>query len=187
MAVKDTYIQDIRTARMQQLKWTNQIKLMVSGVLSQKDALPLNQSDCPFGKWLYEKAMIFTTVGSREIVDEMITLHTQCYDIYLDIHNILFTAEKGGFIGIFGSKKPSANAVKLAQNEYEKLVAVSDKLIDRIRVFESQMLATPETKFDTLIIVPEPEAAATEDVAEKIAPIEKPKEKIYFRGRLIEG
>ncbi|MBD3800930.1 MAG: hypothetical protein IE886_05665 [Campylobacterales bacterium] len=45
MASKENYIQNIRNARTHQLKWINQIKLMVSGISQEKEAVPVNQSE----------------------------------------------------------------------------------------------------------------------------------------------
>ncbi|WP_345969252.1 hypothetical protein WCX72_07735 [Sulfurimonas sp. HSL1-6] len=182
MASKENYIQNIRNARTHQLKWVNQIKLMVSGVSSEKDAVPVNQSDSDFSRWLYDDAMVFSTSNAKSVIDEMIELHTNCYDIYLKIYATLFAGKSGGLMGVFGSKKASASDLKLAQNYYEELLPASDSLLKRLRAFESVMLATPQTKFDELIVAPTPEAPA--------AP--KPettgtKQKLYFRGQLIEG
>ena len=184
MSSKEKVVQEIRSARTQQLKWLNQIKLMVSGLLHEKDALPVNQSDSAFGKWLFNDAMIFSTSHAKSVVDEMVELHTKCYDIYLKIYATLFTASKGGLMGMFGSKKAGANDLALAQSYYEQLVAVSDKLVNRLRAFESLMLATPETKFEELII---PEQAETDAHPAETGDSADIKHKIYFRGRLIEG
>jgi hypothetical protein len=183
MSSKEKFIQNIRTARTQQLKWLNQVKLMVSGVMHQKDAIPVNQTDSEFSRWLYNEAMIFSTSNAKGVVDEMVDLHTQCYDIYLNIYGILFGAEKGGFMGMFGSKKASRNDLMLAQNNYNQLVQLSDQLLGRIRAFESMMLATAETKFDEMIFeqIDAPAATETEDTHSDS------KQKIYFRGQLIEG
>lgn len=82
---------------------------------------------------------------------------------------------------MFGSKKASASDLKLAQNSYEELLNASDALLKRLRAFESVMLATPQTKFDELMVASEPMTVA----AETAAPA--PEQKLYFRGELIEG
>jgi hypothetical protein len=180
MSSKETYIQSIRRARTHQIKWANQIKLMVSGVGMDKEKISPNQSESDFGKWLYEEAMIFSTTNARGVIDEMTDLHTQCYDIYLKIYGALFANQKSGIMGMFGTKKASANDLQLAQNYYEELIDISDKLLSALRRFESMMLAMPETKYDEMITVPEPVTTAEAEAASR------PKQKIYFRGRVIE-
>lgn len=181
MSSKERYIQSIRNARTAHVKWANQIKLMVSGVSVNKDTIPVNQTDSAFSKWLYEEATIFSTSSAKNVIDEMIDLHTKCYDIYLKIYGILYANQKSGLRGMFGSKRASANDLMLAQNYYETLLPISDRLLNRLRSFESQMLATTEAKFDEMIIPPKLAEALTAEAEET-----KPKQKIYFRGRVIE-
>jgi hypothetical protein len=183
MSSREKYIQAIRTARTHQVKWANQVKLLVSGVTVEKDAIPVEQTESEFGKWLYGEAMIFSTTSAKNVIEEMIETHAHCYDIYLKIYATLFSGQKNGIMAIFGSKKASANDLKLAQNYYEELLQASDQLLSRLRVFESVMLALPETKFDEMILTsagdefPQPLQAAAET---------EPKQKLYFRGQLIE-
>lgn len=185
MSSKNKFINGMRQARTQQLKWLSHVKLIVSGVIDEKKAVPVNQAECGFSEWLYGDAMALTTANTTRVIDEMADLHTQCYDIYLKIYSTLFASQKGGLMGVFGGKRAGASDLKLAQNYYEELVGVSDKLIARLRVFESQLLAMPEQKFDELIFEPEPEAVPEVPTAIKSA--DAVKNKIYFRGRLIEG
>jgi len=186
MASKNSFIQHIREARTEQIKWLNQIKLIVSGVMSAKEAVPVNQTECGFSRWLYGDAMIFSTSNAKTVIDEMAELHTQCYDVYLKIYATLFASQKGGLMAVFGSKKAGSSDLKLAQNYYEELITISDKLIARLRVFESQMLAMPEAKFDELIFTPEPETLPMPEIAAAKSS-DALKHKIYFRGQLIEG
>jgi len=183
MSSKEKYIHSVRTARTQQVKWANQVKLMVSGVSLEKDAIPLDQTESEFSKWLYGEAMIFATSNAKNVIDEMIELHGRCYDIYLKIYGTLFAGQKNGIMGIFGSKKASPNDLKLAQNYYEDMMKTSDQLLGRLRSFESIMLSLPETKFDEMIMTPSPEDLAQLSEAAAAA---KPKQKLYFRGRVIE-
>ena len=182
MSSKEKYISTTRTARTYQVKWVNQIKLMVSGVTIDKDTLSLDPTESDFGKWLYDEAMIFSTTSAKNVIEEMLDLHASCYDIYLKIYGTLFSGQKSGIMAMFGTKKASANDLKLAQNYYEELLKVSDHLLSRLRTFESIMLSLPETKYDELIMAPE--------IVEKVSPAEsaetKQKHKLYFRGQLIE-
>ncbi|MEJ2501497.1 MAG: hypothetical protein P8Y65_10355, partial [Campylobacterales bacterium] len=165
MSSKEKYIQHIRGARTHQHKWINQIKLMVSGVTLDKEAVPVNQSDSDFSRWLYSDAMAFSTSNAKNIIDEMIELHTKCYDIYLKIYGTLFAGKTGGIMAVFGPKKASASELKLAQNYYEELLPASDRLLSKLRTFESLMLATQESKFDELLVEQEREDAAPEQEA----------------------
>lgn len=181
MTVKETFIQSTREARTHHVKWVNRIKLLVSGMQSETKSIPLDQTNSEFSRWLYREAMIFSTASASHIIDEMVELHSHCYDIYLRIYNTLLSPRKGGFIGVFGgSKHASHSDLMLAQHHYAELIAISDHLLARLRAFESHMLATAEAKFDELVI----ETPAETVESPKSDDI---KNKIYFRGRLIEG
>lgn len=149
---KDTFIVHLRKARAQHLKWLNHIKLMVSGIAVSKEAVALNQSESSFGIWLYDEAMVFGTSSSKNVLEEIAALHTECYEHYLKIYHTLFANRGGGFFkSVFGNKV-GENDLLLAQQQYERLVRVSDALVNRLRLFESQMLATTASKFDEMVL-----------------------------------
>lgn len=156
MTTKETFIIRLRKARTQHLKWVNQIKLLVSGIAVDKSSIPVNPSESPFGIWLYDEAMAFATSNSKNVLKEIDLLHAECFEHYFKIYHTLVSKNSGGFLGgLLGSKKPSASELMLAQKFYAELVESSDALINRMRVFESQMLATCEAKFDELVLAPE--------------------------------
>jgi hypothetical protein len=153
MSTKEQFIVQLRQARAQHLKWLNNIKLMVTGISIDASKVPVNQSESAFGVWLYEKAMVFATANSKNVLAEIDSLHTLCYEHFLKIYHTLNSNRSGGLLqNVFGSKKASENELLLAQKYYEELVGASDNMINRIRLFESQMLATVESKFDELVL-----------------------------------
>ena len=164
---KDRFIVHLRKARSQHLKWLNHIKLMVSGISVSKEAIPLNQSESPFDIWLYDEAMVFGNSASKGVLGEIAALHTECYEQYIKIYHTLFAKRGGGFLqNVFGSKAGESDML-LAQQYYEVLVERSDALIGRMRIFESQMLATTAAKFDEMVLSAE-EPADTVDLVREI-------------------
>lgn len=153
MSSKETFIVHLRKARTHHLKWLNQIKLLVSGIGMDKEAISINQSESLFGVWLYDEAVIFSSTVSKNVLQEIETLHTECFEHYLKIYHMLFNQKSGGLFGsLMGPKKPGASELMLARQFYEELVKASDALIGRLRVFESQLLATSEAKFEELVL-----------------------------------
>ncbi|MDX1295283.1 MAG: CZB domain-containing protein [Sulfurimonadaceae bacterium] len=181
MSTKEQFIIKLRKARTQHLKWVNQIKLLVSGFSVDKATIPVNQSESPFGAWLYEEAMVFATSNSKNVLNEIDTLHTSCFEHYFKIfHTLDGKGEKGLLSSILGSKKPSANELMLAQKFYEELVKTSDELINRLRLFESQLLATSETKFEELVLAPE---VPVDEIELRIEPQGKSNVQKMYRGQ----
>jgi hypothetical protein len=121
--------------------------------------------------WLYDEAMVFAVSSSKNVLEEISALHGECHDHYIEIYHTLY-GKSGGFLqGMLGTRKPGTSELMLAQRFYEELVTVSDNLMNRIRLFESQMLAAPETKFDELLFAeeePEEEPASAPAATHKV-------------------
>jgi hypothetical protein len=150
MSAKETFIKHFRHARATHISWLNQIKLMVSGVVLDKGSITLDQTQSSFGIWLYNEAMSLSTSNSKNVLDDITRLHSECYDHYITIHNILYKKKSSGFFQTIlgGKNRASEHEVAYAQQYYEALVAVSDSLLKRLRVFESQLLSIPEKEFE---------------------------------------
>jgi hypothetical protein len=172
---KDRYIAGIRKARGEHNKWLHKIKLMISGMEVNKNAVELNQSESPFGHWLYSEAILLSTLNSKSTLLEIEALFNACYWEYHKIYNVLFNGKEGLFGSLFGNKKPSSSDLMISQNYYEELVRKSDELLNKIRIYENQVQANHEEKFDGLY--------PKEEITHKETP--KPKEERYYRGSLI--
>lgn len=181
MSTKEQFIGRLRKARTHHLKWLNQIRLLVSGITADKESIAVNQSESAFGVWFYDEAMAFGNSTSKNVLGEMDKLYGSCFDHYFKIYHTLFSNSSGGFMNaILGPKKPAAGELMMAQKFYEELVVSSDALMGKLRLFESQLLATGEDKFAELMV---PETAEE-------APIEKPSSgssvKRMYRGQPID-
>lgn len=153
MSAKETFIQNFRHARASHISWLNQVKLMVSGIVLDKTRITLDQTQSSFGKWLYNDAMSFSTTNSKMVLDDISRLHNECYDHYITIHEILYKKKGSGFFkDLFGgSGRASEHEIAYAQQYYEEIVHVSDTLLKRLRIFESQLLSTSEEDFDRYV------------------------------------
>jgi hypothetical protein len=180
MSKKDQYIEQARQARLEHKKWINQVRLVVSGLEKNKNAIALNPSESAFGEWLYSKAMTYSISNSKLVLNDMEFLFEQSYEEYHKIYAVLFKDEGRGILAsLFGGKKASVSDYKIAGQYYEILVEKSDQLLNKLRIFENQLTATNFEKFDR--------ALNNEDAFEKVtyqAP--KQKEQRYYRGSLIE-
>jgi len=184
MSSKENFIDQLHSASYEHKKWLNKIKVLVSGINVDKESIPLNETDTPFGKWLYRDAMVFSTQNSKSVLEDITGLYSQCYETYLKIYGLMFMGKEGGFLqGLFSNKKASHSEILLAQKYYEELVVISDALIKRMRTFESQMYATSNEKFDLLFSSAN---AVDTDESMETEPLEEPKVKRYYRGSLIE-
>ncbi len=183
MSSKENFISLLHKAGYEHKKWLNSVKVLVSGISGDKNSIPLNEMDTPFGHWLYHDAMVFSTQSSKSVLEEISKLYTECYESYLKIYGVMFTGKSEGFLGMFSSNKLSHSEMLLAQKYYEELVIISDALIKRMRTFENQMYATSNEKFDHLF--PQTDVTAVQNAKEETASVPG-KVQRYYRGSLIE-
>jgi hypothetical protein len=184
MSSKENFISQLHKAGYEHKKWLNSIKVLVSGISTDKDSIPLNEMETPFGRWLYHDAMVFSTQSSKSVLEEISKLYTECYESYLKIYGVMFSGKSEGFLsGLFSNKKASNSEILLAQKYYEELVKVSDNLIRRMRTFENQMYATSNEKFDHLC--PQEDTAPVQNTSAETASVPG-KGQRYYRGSLIE-
>lgn len=181
MSDKEIYITHLRRARSEHKKWLNQVKLLVSGHLDALLDVPLDQSKSEFGRWFYEEAVIFSSVNTKETFSVIEKLYGECYDEYLSIYGALSTKKSGLLGSFFKTATPSRNDFIVAKNYYEVLIDLSDELMGKLRVLESQMLATGAEKFeglfeDTSLMAKKQESHAMKPTHEKR----------YYRGSLVE-
>jgi len=180
MSKKDDYIEQARQARIEHKKWVNQVRLIVSGLEKNRDAIVLNPSESHFGTWLYSKATVYSISNSKLVLSEIEHLFDECYKEYHKIYTLLFKENNNGFLkSFFGVEKVSQSDYKIAEQHYEILLEKSDKLFNKLRVFENQLTATSFEKFDREL---QDEAI----VKEKAVQTPKQKEQRYYRGSLIE-
>jgi hypothetical protein len=184
MSSKENFISKLHKAGYEHKKWLNSIKVLVSGMSVDKESIPLNEMDTPFGHWLYSDAMVFSTQSSKSVLEDISKLYTECYESYLKIYGVMFAGKNNGFLsGLFSNNKASSSELLLAQKYYEELVVISDNLIKRMRTFENQMYATSSEKFDHLC--PEASPAPMQNRGEE-ADAASEKVQRYYRGTLIE-
>jgi len=189
MSKKDSFIEQARQARVNHNKWINQIRLIVSGLEKDKNTIALNQSESPFGVWLYTKATIYSISNSKMVLDEIETLYNECYEEYHKIYAVLFKDDGGGLIkSLFGAKKASNAEYQLAEQHYEALLGKSDQLLNKLKVYENQLNATSSEKFDKALEdhdEPDMKSMSNAEIEAMLNEQAKSKEQRYYRGSLI--
>lgn len=180
MSKKEHYIRALKDAKVEHKKWLNQVRLIVSGLQTDKNAVALSPSESAFGEWLYTKALSYSISNSRLVLSEMEFLFEKCYEEYHKIYGLLLQERPGLLANFFGGKKASHSDLIIASQYYEILLEHSDKLLSKLQLFENQLIATNEEKFEKLLEM------QTQLDAQEPKVTQKPKEQRYYRGSLIE-
>ncbi len=142
---KSEAIEQIRKAKAGHKRWMSYAKAMHMGIKVDKDATPLVETDCSFGKWYYGEGQIFSEMDSYQAIEEP---HEMLHQTYMK----LFKTKKQPLkTGLLVSK---SRALKERQNELDELMKqltyVSQMLMENLKEFESDLKNMSDLEFRQL-------------------------------------
>ncbi len=153
---KEHIIEHLRAAKAAHIRWVQKAKLLISGLEVQEDAIPVDSTECKFGKWFYSDGQVLNSLSNNppECMSQIENLHFKLHDIYLKIFSVYFGKKEAGFFAkIFGIKRKSVNEheKQAAATYYEELEAISKELIEEINRLERRLIAVSDEKVKGLI------------------------------------
>ncbi len=153
---KEIVLNHLRTAKAAHIRWVQKAKLLINGLDVDEDAIPVDSTECKFGKWFYSDGQVLNALSNNplECMSKIESLHFQLHDIYLQIFNIYFNKPKSGFFTmLFGTKKTTLNQgeIRGAKAYYEELEQISKELLDEINRLERRLIAVSEDKIKSLL------------------------------------
>ena len=153
---KEHVLEHLRSAKAAHIKWVQKAKLLINGLDVKEDAIPVDSTECKFGKWFYSDGQVLNglTNNPQESMAKIEKLHFQLHDIYLQIFNIYFNKPKLGFFAkLFGNKRKDLGASEItsAKNFYEEMEQVSRDLLDEINRLERRLIAVSEEQIKELV------------------------------------
>lgn len=154
---KEDVLNHLRAAKAAHIKWVQKAKLLINGVDIKEEAIPMDSTECKFGKWFYSDGQILNALSNNplECMQKIESLHFKLHDTYLSIFKIYFLQEKknGFFSKLFGIKRKvtSQDEIQLAHDYYEKLEKISVELLDEINRLERRLVAVSDEKIEVLI------------------------------------
>ena len=152
---KEEVIEHLRAAKSAHIKWVQKAKLLINGIDVEKDAIPVNSTECKFGIWFYSDAQALNALSNNpmECMNAIEQLHFELHDVYMNIFHIYFSKPEGGFLSkIFGKKKKVTEDESMkAEKFFIELEEISKKLLEEINRLERRLLAVPEEKIKELI------------------------------------
>ena len=153
---KEEVLEHLRAAKLAHIKWVQKAKLLINGVDVEENAIPVDSTECNFGKWFYSDGQVLNALSNNplECMNHIETLHFDLHDKYLQIFNIYFSEEKkGGFFAkLFGlkRKKIDESEQKRAQEYYTEMETISKQLLDEISRLERRLVAVSAEKIESL-------------------------------------
>lgn len=149
MTAKEQTLHNLHQARTAHIRWLNAIKLLISGIDVNPNAIELMATDSTLGKWFYAEASQFSLGTCRMVIEEIEILLLNLHDKYMKIYLIYFGKKKKSLLESLVGKSSGVNEheIELSNRYYEEIVEISDRLKHKLRIFESQLSAMEECKF----------------------------------------
>ncbi|CAA6822066.1 MAG: Methyl-accepting chemotaxis protein [uncultured Sulfurovum sp.] len=143
------FLKSIRAARRSHIQWVDKAKSLVNGLPVKKEQIPLEVTECSFGKWFYAEGQSLLSFFTEEAIEKLDNKHKELHDIYMKIFKIYFPEPKGSFLSkIFQTKKEIT-----AQEEHHALAylgnleEVSKELISYLNIIEKKLNKIDEETF----------------------------------------
>ncbi|MDD5052495.1 MAG: CZB domain-containing protein [Sulfuricurvum sp.] len=137
IALKHQILDEISSARIAHSKWVRKAQHLVANLPVNKEMIPVDFTECTFGKWLYEYGPKYKkNFHLCDIINEIEYQHAELHDTYLKIYKIYFLDTKRSWIMnvLTLSQKEISNAeqkkAKIYLSELEKTSKTLLKMLD---------------------------------------------------------
>jgi hypothetical protein len=137
-------LEKLRKAKGAHIKWRAYAQALVSGVAISDDNIPVEHTDCAFGKWYYGAGrQQLCHLASYEGIN---TPHEMLHAIYKRIFDVLHSPpRRRGLRGLFSTRfSREAEQMERARYYMEEMVGVSETLLRALDILEQEIRELPE-------------------------------------------
>lgn len=151
---KDKVLGQLRAAKAAHISWVQRAKMLIEGVSIDEKSIPVNSTECQFGKWFYSDGQSLNTLRNNpiECMSEIEDLHFKLHDIYLHIFKIYYETDKKGFFAkLFGKQKKVTEEDRTnAKQYYDEMNAVSKELVGVLNLMERRIAVLSDAELQSL-------------------------------------
>ena len=142
-------LKNIRAARRAHTQWVDKAKSLVNGIEVKKEQIPLEVTECSFGKWFYCDGQILLSFFTEEAIGKLDNKHKELHDVYMKIFKIYFPEQKGSFLANLFKQKVqiSAQDENTALAYLRNLEDVSKELVSFLNIIEKKLNTVDEETF----------------------------------------
>jgi len=145
---KKEVVETLRKAVISHKKWVANALALIEGVPLAKDKVPVNPTECEFGKWYYSVGQKLIDIPGFNDIEES---HDNLHKVYMEIFALLFgeASEPSFFSKLIGR----SHVVKAANREeatrkYYALEKNSKVIITQLEQLEKIISAMSEKQFE---------------------------------------
>lgn len=154
---KHDVVDTLRSAALAHKKWTANALALIEGVPLDKAQVPVNSTECEFGKWYYSDGQNLRDLPGFKEIEEM---HDGLHKTYMEIFVLLFgeVENKTSFFGrLFGRSHKVANANReAAMKKYHILENRSDTIIKQLVQLERVVMAMGDEQLHRYVLTEQP-------------------------------
>jgi len=143
-------VEHLHSAKKAHVKWVQRAKALIEGLPIEKDAIPVDCTECKFGQWFYGDGQNLNAIPGMDCLHEIETLHFDLHDMYMKIFKVYFgDMNRSLFSKLFNLKKRVSDTDKeVARNYYDQLLSISHELIEVIDRLERRLHAMSSDAFE---------------------------------------
>ncbi len=143
IGVKKDLLLRLREARKAHRRWVSHALALIEGAEISPDQIPVNETECGFGKWYYGKGQSLSQLEQFQQIEKP---HERLHRIYMEIFNLLFDTKKPSFwkrlLGRSHSRSPET--LEAARRRYSELNDLSHEISDRLKMLEKRIIDMDE-------------------------------------------
>ncbi|MBN2894302.1 MAG: CZB domain-containing protein [Campylobacterales bacterium] len=149
---RDETLLHLREAKKAHIKWVHRAKALTEGFPVEKDAIPMDSTDCAFGLWFYGEGQALGMLPNMDCFKEIELKHNALHDTYMKIFKIYFGEFNRSFLSkLFNLKKQiSAVEQQAAADYFAQLKKISDELLVLIERLERRVGAISESELESI-------------------------------------
>ena len=150
---KEEVLKSIRGSIRTHMQWVDRAKALVNGLEVTKEQIPLEVTNCEFGKWFYCDGQILRSMFKEEAIKKLESKHKELHDIYMKIFKIYFdTSNFSLWEKLLNRQETISVTEEQTAIEYlSDLEQVSDELISFLNLIEKNVNTVDEKIFEKFI------------------------------------
>jgi len=152
---KTEILEQLRAAKVAHVNWVQRAKLLISGLDIKEESIPVNSTECRFGKWFYSDGQLLNGIRNNptESMENIEQLHYELHNIYLNIFKIYYGGQEQSFLSkLFGKHKKISDAEHImALQHFDHMQEISYKLVEEINMLERRIYAISDTEIEELV------------------------------------